>query len=118
MFNVNGSTNEITLTAGDTGSFDVTVTGIEFGVDDRAVWTVKDGTGAKIFERYYEITNGGFVVVFTNSDTDSLPAGQYSWDMRFVVAPIWEDGRIVDGTIVNTPGGPFNLIIKAPVGEV
>lgn len=119
MFVVDSNSRAITMTKGDTGSIDVTVTGMEFEEDDRAIWTVKNSSGQMIFERYYEIQNDGFIIVFVNGDTDQLPAGQYRWDLRFVKNPIWEDSRIVDGDVVATPGNSaFVLQLVDPVGEV
>ena len=121
MFSIND--NNITLSVGDTASFTVTATGYTFDTDDRALFTVKGPTGAIIFERVYELDselgNGVFLVEFSNSDTDSLPTGNYSWDVRYVIGPYYNSaGKIIDGDQVITPSLAMNLTLLPVVGEV
>ena len=123
MFSVDADGN-ITLSRGDTAAFTVTtVTDYTFEPEDRALWTVKDGSGEVILERAYaldgELGNGVFLVQLSNSDTDTLATGVYSWDVRYVLHPYYdEDGRIVDGDQVITPKTALSLTLLATVGEV
>jgi len=123
MFSVDADGN-ITLSRGDTAAFTVTtVTDYTFEPQDRALWTVKDGSGEVILERAYaldgELGNGVFLVQLSNSDTDTLATGAYSWDVRYVLHPYYdEDGRIVDGDQVITPKTALSLTLLATVGEV
>ena len=60
-----------------------------------------------------------FPVVFYNHDTDELPAGTYTWDVRYVLHPYYDDnGRIVDGNQVITPNPPMNMNLLTVVGEI
>lgn len=115
----------ITLPRGDTGSFTVSESsGHVFTEDDRAVFTVRDNGGAAVIERYYalddvELGNGKFLVSFINADTDELPVGTYTWDVRYVINPYYDAaGRIVSGDRVETPRQPMMLTLLATVGTV
>ena len=96
MFNVNGTT--ITLSRGDTGSVRLKAkakrrdTGADFtfGERDRALFTIK-GSGQIVKQRAYPIVNNRFTVVFMNADTDQFSAGQYSWDVRYVINPYYDE---------------------------
>ena len=122
MFSINEAGN-ITLSVGDTASFTVTTTGYTFGENDRALFTVKNAGGTVIFERAYaldtELGNGVFLVEFLNADTDTLTPGNYSWDVRYIINPYYDDtGRIVDGDQVITPKTALTLTLIPTVGEV
>lgn len=113
----------ISLPRGDTGSFIIREdSGYAFAAEDRAVFTIKDASGAVVLERYYPLDGedaGAFEVALNNSDTDSLSTGAYSWDVRYVIHPYYDAaGRIVDGDQVETPKRPMQFNILATVGEV
>lgn len=121
MFSIDNGA--ISLSRGDTASFTVTATGYTFAEADRALFTVKDGNGEVIMERVYELAtelgNGVFLVQFSNSDTDQLPPGTYTWDVRYIIGPYYDaTGRIVDGDQVITPKAAQNLTLISTVGEV
>lgn len=125
MFSVNTETGEIQLSVGDTAAFKVTATGdYTFETDDRALWTVKDPSGAVVLERVYQLAeedpgNGIFVVMLANADTDSLQPGGYSWDVRYVINPYYDEtGRIISGDQVITPKAALTLTLLPVVGEV
>lgn len=129
MFNVNSDTGKIELSRGDTGAVRIIAdTDYEFQNEydgsavhgDRAVYTVKDSTGAVVKERYYALDeNKSFILVFMNADTDSLAIGTYSWDVRYVLHPYYDSqGRIVDGDQVITPKAPMDISLLTVVGEV
>lgn len=120
MFYIDNYT--IHLSIGDTASFTVSATGYTFQTDDRALLTIKDQSGKVVFEKAYSLTtnlgNGKFLVELHNEDTDSLAAGNYKWDVRYVIHPYYSDGRIVDGDQVITPMSPQQLILMTVAGEV
>ena len=121
MFYIENDT--IYLSRGDTGSFTVTTSGYTFAAEDRALLSVKSAAGEVVFERVYELTtelgNGVFLVELHNEDTDSLAIGSYTWDVRYVIHPYYDEtGRIIDGDQVITPKPPRNLVLLAVVGEV
>ena len=141
MFSVNGTT--ITLSRGDTGAIRIRAlttrkdTGekYDFGPNDRAVFSIKNGAGELVREKYCElgyyddpdaaepewIPTNSFVVVFYNADTQNLN-GNYSWDVRFVINPYYEDPetkkKIVDGDQVITPNTPMSINLLTVVGEI
>lgn len=117
MFNVTGMTIE--LSVGDTGAIDFTSTGYTFASEDRAIFTVRTINGVEIIEEEHELTDGAFTQYFTNSDTDTYTAGNYLWDVRFVINPYRDgNGKIVDGDQVITPMTPQTLTLLPVVGEV
>ena len=127
--------NNIHLSIGDTASFYIeadayyeddegTQTPFEFSEDDRALWTVKNSAGNVVFERAYplaggDLPNGTFMVSLRNSDTDTLLAGNYSWDVRYIIHPYYdEQGRIYEGDQVITPEPALTTQLLSVVGEV
>lgn len=125
MFIVDEDKAAISMSVGDTGSFTVTATGgYTFAAEDRALFTVKDGAGEIVLERVYALAdaeqgNGVFTVNLANADTDQLTPGAYSWDVRYVINPYYDEtGRIVSGDQVITPKLALTLTLLPVVGEV
>lgn len=126
MFNVEGTT--ISLSRGDTGAVrfraDVEIggeggTAYTFGENDRAIFTIKNGNGEIVKEKITPMENNVFTVVFYNADTDALSENtSYTWDVRYVINPYWENGRIVDGDQVLTPELPMSMRLLNVVGEI
>jgi hypothetical protein len=118
MFNVDGYS--ITLSRGDTGAIRFTAeTDYVFDAADRALFSVKNAVGEVVKQQAYELTDKSFVVSFFNSDTDTLAAGVYSWDVRYIIHPYYDSaGNIVDGDQVITPRQPMDLQLLQVVGEV
>jgi hypothetical protein len=119
MFNVDGYT--ISLSRGDTGAIRVnTDTEYDFTANDRVLFSVKNAIGEVVRQQAFPLDeNKGFVVQFTNADTDSLPAGTFSWDIRYVINPYYdEQGNIVSGDQVITPRLPMEMQLLQVVGEV
>ena len=108
------------MSRGDTGSVKIGSTGYDFGTDDRALFTLRNGAGVAIMETAYELdSEGAFVIQFRNADTYTLPVGSYNWDVRYILNPYYDSsGRIVDGDQVITPNLPMQLTILDTVGEV
>ena len=123
MFTVNGTT--ISLSRGDTGAIRITAnakyrgtdTPYVFGERDRALFTIR-GNGKVVKQKAYPIVQNKFTVVFANADTDQIGAGSYSWDVRYVINPKYENGVIVDGDQVITPLGPQQANLLSVVGEI
>lgn len=113
------SNGNITLPIGDTFSFNVVASGYDFSATDRALFTIKGSDGSIIFQNAYQMANNQFRVDLHNSDTDSLSAGNYQYDVRYVVNPVYdENGAIVDGDVVNTPSRPKTLTLLSVVGNI
>ena len=119
MFRVDGFT--ITMSRGDTGAIKFTAdTDYEFTSDDRALFSIKNAVGevVKLVASALDETKS-FTVTFFNSDTDSLAAGSYSWDVRYIINPYYDsNGNIIDGDQVITPRQPMSLTLLQVVGEV
>lgn len=119
MFGVDGYT--ITISRGDTGAIKfIASTDYTFTSADRALFSVKNAIGEVVKQNAYELdAEKSFTVPFQNSDTDSLAAGSYSWDVRYVINPYYDDeGRIVDGDQVITPRQPMEIQLLQVVGEI
>lgn len=119
MFNVNGYV--ITLSRGDTGAIRFTAqTDYTFESVDRALFSVKNAIGEVVKQAAFALDeNKAFVVSFFNADTDNLAAGAYSWDVRYIIHPYYDDeGNIIDGDQVITPRQPMELQLLQVVGEV
>ena len=131
MFNVTGdsiSGYTITLSKGDTGAIRFTANAkyreteepYTFGVNDRAVFSIKDGNGTVVKEKVSELVNNQFTVLFRNPDTDILtPGSNYTWDVRYVINAYFDgQGRIVDGDQVLTPRTPMGMSLLNVVGDI
>lgn len=110
MFEMNGAA--VTMHCGDTGSYRVAAarsSGEPFGADDRALFTVRNASGENVIEREYVLDddevlgNGVIRIEYKNADTDDLAPGQYSTEIRYIINPYRENGKIVDGDVVRTP---------------
>ena len=125
MFNVNLETMEITMHAGDTGSFKIhgeRGSGDAWTEDDRMLFTVKNNIGEIVLQRIYrlddqyDLGDGTVLVEFHNDDTDKWAPGAYTTELRFDISPVWqgtaptarcvnamtESARMVEGAIVRT----------------
>ena len=124
MFNVDGTS--IVLSRGDTGAVRIHAnakrkdTGADytFGPNDRALFSIKSSSGSVVKEKICPMTDNTFTVVFNNADTDSLAVGNYSWDVRYVINPYYDNGRIVDGDQVLTPNLPMSMSLLTVVGDI
>ena len=119
MFDVNGYV--ITLSRGDTGAIKfIADTDHVFDSVDRALFSVKNAVGEVVKQLAFALdADKAFVVTFYNHDTDTLPAGSYQWDVRYVIHPYYDDnGNIVDGDQVITPRQPMELQLLQVVGEI
>ena len=125
MFNINLSTMDITMHAGDTGSFKVhgsRESGAEWTSADRMLFTVRSQSGEIVLQRFYrlddqyDLGDGTVLIEFHNDDTDTWDAGQYYTELRFDVDPIWNGTaptarcvnaltagvKMIEGSIVRT----------------
>lgn len=119
MFKLNGRT--IWLSQGDTGALVLRVRsrGYAFADGDKAVFTVRTSRGRLVMERAADIeADGRAVIPFLNTDTESVAAGSYRWDVRVVLGAETTDGRITGGRAVITPLPPGLFRIVEVVGHV
>lgn len=115
----------ISLSRGDTGALKVTATATldgepyTFAATDRALFSIKSAQGEIVMQKQCEMTNNAFTVYFLNADTDSLAPGSYSWDVRYIINPYYDDnGKIIDGDQVITPKEPMSMALLTVVGDV
>ena len=119
MFNVEGYV--IALSRGDTGAIKfIADTDYTFTSADRALFSIKNAIGEIVKQAAFELdSDKAFVVSFYNHDTDNLAAGTYSWDVRYVINPYYDDdGNIIDGDQVITPRQPMEMQLLQVVGEI
>lgn len=119
MFIVDTETNTISLSKGDTGALTISVEGYTFGENDRALFSIKAGNGQVVKQKAYQLESNQFTVTFFNADTDMLVPGGYTWDVRYVINPYYDEaGNIVDGDQVLTPNLPMACNLLQIVGEI
>ena len=91
-------TGDIEMNAGDTGSFKVHCSrksGESWPETSRMLYTIKNGSGEIVMQRIYRLDDqwglgdGVVLIEFHNDDTDDWPAGSYTTERRYNVAPIW-----------------------------
>lgn len=117
MFNVED--NVITLSRGDTGAVEISAEGYDFAENDRALFSIRSGNGTIVKQKAYPMENNTFTVTFFNSDTDTLAAGGYTWDVRYVINPYYDEyGNLVDGDQVLTPNNPMTMNLLTVVGDI
>lgn len=87
---------------GDTGTF--TVPALSPGQSDSVgVFTIFDPiTKTRVFQKQVELQDGVFNIEFDHGDTVNLQAGDYLWDIKFYVNPIIENGKVIDGTEIDS----------------
>ena len=102
MFVVEG--NEIRLHRGDTGTIGITASGYTFGNNDRVYFAMASSSGTIVKEAICQVDADGCIEIpFVNTDTDQLPPGIYSYGYTAVTDPVYDQGKIVNGSGVCTP---------------
>ena len=116
MFNVDETTGAITISQGDTGSFELEAErtdGEPWTENDRATFCVKQGEET-VLERIYRLdnpdedetlANGLIRIDLHNSDTKGLAPASYTWEMRFDIGAYMDgSGKLISGDGIDTPG--------------
>ena len=123
-FQVDLETMDIKMNRGDTGSFKVGSSrkrGTAWTEDDRMLFTIKNAQGEIMIQRIYRLDDqyglgdGKVLIEFHNNDTDTWDPGQYTTELRFDVAPIWDGTPVPTERCVDAlmPGVP--KMIEGPV---
>lgn len=129
MFDVNTETGRIDMHRGDTGAYTIRFTGYTLTSNDRVLVTFKSPTGTEIKKEYHTPENNRVRIRLRNPETDYLEPGDFSWDARVIIDPVYDDSGnvvegsgqevpIVDGGAVSTPKDPMTLHIRTTVGQV
>lgn len=128
MFDVDTINRSITMSIGDTGAVAFRAVGYDFTEDDpedetvvgdRVLFTLKGPSGEIVMEKLCPLENNRFVIYFHNSDTDSLQPGTYTWDLRCIIHPYYdESGKVRDGDQISTPYQAMTLTLVSTVGTI
>jgi hypothetical protein len=114
---------------GDTGSFKIGATresGAAWTEDDRMQFTVMNGQGEIVMQRYYrlddqyDLGDGRILIEFHNDDTDTWGGGTYRTEIRVDADPTWDgtpsEARCVDalaeGAARMIEGVPVRTLFK------
>lgn len=118
MFELRGT--RLRLTQGDTGLLTIrSHSEHKFTAQDRVVFTMRRPSGAVMTEMVLTPQEDGTVrIPFTNAMTDRWKPGKYTWDVRYALDAVIEDGRVTDGREVITPMAPSEIEVIKGVGEI
>ena len=120
------TTGNITMNAGDTGSFFVKcerTSGAAWTEDARMLYTITDGSGQIVLQRIYRLDDqwdagdGVVLIEFHNDDTDDWEIGTYQTERRYNVSPIWE-GTPSTARCVNALTSSARMVEGVPVRTV
>lgn len=121
MFTIDENKN-ITMHAGDTGAFIVRPTELDTAGVDVVLFTIRNSEKIIKLQRIYPFENGMITIRFENEDTDTWEPGNYSWETRYVVDPVYdEEEKLIGGQEVYTPeskSGTHRLKIVEPLGTI
>lgn len=121
-----GQNNQIKISRGDSGGFEVCSCGKELSSNDRVLFTVKNKARSArkevvYIERLLEpCENGSVIITFAPQDTLCMPPGEYQWDLRYLfgVQLNPETGEMTDVEEVITPFCPAAFRVLETTGEV
>lgn len=117
MITVDGTS--ISIMRGDTGTVVIQTNGRTFIATDRAVFTIKDNNRRTIRRDVLSITDNAVTISFTHDDTKAMRIGDYTWDVRFVVDPEYDDdNELIDGTAIDTPYTDMRFHVGRTVGDI
>jgi len=96
--------NDIKIACGNTFSVTITLSGREFGADDRVLLCVRDETHRVCFRKIYEIVENAFVFEMTSGESSRLAVGKYKWDFSvYTNAVFGANGNLTGADEVLTP---------------
>ncbi len=112
MFRLAQDGTTILMHRGNTGILTINLTGYSFGNNDRVLFTMKSLSGSEIKSQICQVVDGAIEIPFINTDTDYLAPGDYIYAITAATDPVYEDGRIVNGSGVYTPEEINNKTIR------
>lgn len=112
MFKLAADGTTVLMHRGNTGVIKINLSGYTFGNNDRVLFMMKDQSGTEIKSKICEVEDGAIEIPFVNTDTDYLGAGDYIYAITAATDPEYEDGKIVNGSGVDTPEETNNKIIR------
>ena len=113
MFKLDTDGTTILMHRGNTGTLRIKVTVYEFGNDDRVYFAMAHPGGTIVKEAICEVDEEGWIEIeFVNTDTDYLSPGDYHWAVTAATDPVYDSGKIVNGSGVSTPRDDMIIRIK------
>lgn len=112
MFKLAEDGTTLMLHRGNTGTLRIKLKGYSFGSNDRAYWAMVAQNGTPIRDKICEIVDGYIEIPFENTDTDYLSPGTYYYAVTAATDPVYENGKIVNGSGVSTPHDDMAIIIS------
>ena len=113
MFKLDTDGTTILMIRGNTGTVKIHLTGYTFGNNDRVYFAVASSSGTIVKEAICEVDENGCIEIpFVNTDTDYLAPGSYPYAVTAATDPVYEGGKIVNGSGVSTPEDDHLIIIK------
>jgi len=92
MFTVNARTNAIHITKGDSGTLNVELKDSEGQayvpqLGDRIIFRVANNAGNAFLTKEADIEPDSNLITFLPEDTNSIPTGQYRYEVELVTEP-------------------------------
>ena len=112
MFKLDADGTTILMHRGNTGVLKINLSGYTFGNNDRVLFMMKSQSGTEVKSKICQVEDGAIEIEFVNTDTDYLSAGDYIYAITAATDPVYENGKIVNGTDVYTPNETNNKIIR------
>lgn len=112
MFKLADDGTTILMHRGNTGTLTINLTGYTFGNNDRVLFMMKSQSGSEVKSQICQVVDGAIEIPFVNTDTDYLAPGDYIYAITAATDPVYDDGRIVNGSGVYTPEEINNKIIR------
>lgn len=112
MFKLGADGTTILMHRGNTGTLTINLSGYTFGNNDRVLFVMKSPTGTEVKSKICQVENGKIEIPFINTDTDYLSPGDYYYGITAATDPVYEDGKIVNGSGVSTPEDLNGKIIR------
>ena len=112
MFKLDTDGTTILMHRGNTGTLRFNLSGYSFGNSDRVLFRMVSQNGTEIKSQICEVEDNAIEIEFVNTDTDYLAAGDYVYAITAVTDPVYDDGKIVNGSGVDTPVETNNKIIR------
>lgn len=112
MFRLDTDGTTVLMHRGNTGVLKINLSGYTFGNDDRVLFMMKSQSGTEVKSKICQVVDGAIEIPFINTDTDYLSAGDYIYAITAATDPVYDDGKIVNGTDVYTPTETNNKIIR------
>ena len=113
MFKLDTDGTTILMHRGNTGTLRIHLSGYTFGNDDRVYFCMSYPNGTPVKEENCQVDQDGYIEIeFINTDTDYLQPGDYPYAVTAATDPVYDDGKIVNGSGVCTPHDDMVIRIK------